>query len=358
MRILQLIDSLEAGGAERMAVNYANALATTLEFSSLVATRKEGPLLGEIDSKVIYLFLNKKRQLDFGALWRLRSFVLLHSITHVHAHSTSFFMAFLLKLALPSLKIIRHDHYGNASFLDQRPRKVLQCAAIGFSGVIAVNQQLKDWSEKRLKAKNVMYLPNFIPIPTIQYAKTTFLKGSTGKRIVVLANLRPQKNHFLLLEIAYMLKTSYSDWTFHLVGKDFDDAYSLAIKDKIKELALENQVFLYGSRTDVNFILEQCDIGILTSASEGLPVAFLEYGMQPLPVVVTAVGELPNIVNNGVNGWLVASNDAGSFYKALIALIADNSMRNRMALALQQTVLEGYSSKRVLQKYLQWLESL
>ena len=60
MRILQLIDSLEAGGAERMAVNYANALATTLEFSSLVATRKEGPLLGEIDSKVIYLFLNKK----------------------------------------------------------------------------------------------------------------------------------------------------------------------------------------------------------------------------------------------------------------------------------------------------------
>ena len=358
MRILQLIDSLEAGGAERMAVNYANALVDYLGFSALVATRKEGALLEQIDSKVTYLFLNKKRQLDFGALWRLRSFVLLHSITHVHAHSTSFFMAFLLKLALPSLKIIRHDHYGNASFLDQRPRKVLRCAAIGFSGVIAVNQQLKDWSEKRLKAKNVMYLPNFIPIPTIQYAKTTFLKGSTGKRIVVLANLRPQKNHFLLLEIAYMLKTSYSDWTFHLVGKDFDDAYSLAIKDKIKELALENQVFLYGSRTDVNFILEQCDIGILTSASEGLPVALLEYGMAPLPVVVTAVGELPNIVNNGVNGWLVLSNDAEFFCKALIALIADLSMRNRMALALQQTVSEGYSAKGVLQKYLQWLESL
>ena len=104
--------------------------------------------------------------------------------------------------------------------------------------------------------------------------------------------------------------------------------------------------------------MNQSDIGILTSVSEGLPIAFLEYGMQPLPVVVTAVGELPNIVNNGVNGWLVLSNDAEFFCKALIALIADLSMRNRMALALQQTVLEGYSSKRVLQKYLQWLESL
>ena len=75
MRILQLIDSLEAGGAERMAVNYANALVDDLGFSALVATRKEGALLVQIDSKVTYLFLNKKRQLDFGALWRLRSFV-------------------------------------------------------------------------------------------------------------------------------------------------------------------------------------------------------------------------------------------------------------------------------------------
>ena len=74
MRILQLIDSLEAGGAERMAVNYANALATTLEFSSLVATRKEGPLLGEIDSKVIYLFLNKKKATRLWSVMALTFF--------------------------------------------------------------------------------------------------------------------------------------------------------------------------------------------------------------------------------------------------------------------------------------------
>jgi hypothetical protein len=54
----------------------------------------------------------------------------------------------------------------------------------------------------------------------------------------------------------------------------------------------------------------------------------------------------------------VTSNDAASFCKALVILISDRLMRNRMALALQQTVLEGYSSKGVLQKYLQWLESL
>ena len=60
MRILQLIDSLEAGGAERMALNYANALVDTLGFSALVATRKEGALLEQIDSKVTYSRYAKK----------------------------------------------------------------------------------------------------------------------------------------------------------------------------------------------------------------------------------------------------------------------------------------------------------
>lgn len=355
MRILQLIDSLEAGGAERMAVNYANVLVDALGFSALVVTRKEGALLEQIDSNVTYLFLKKKKQLDFGALWHLRSFVILHSITHVHAHSTSFFIAFLLKLCCPSLKLIWHYHYGNDKGISNKRLLIFKVIIPFFNGVVSVNQNLKVWIEDKLKFKKVIYLPNFTS-KTKEVNKTKLL-GVEGKRILCLANLRPDKNHFLLLEIADMLKTSHPDWTFHLIGKDFDDDYSLEIKNKIKEVALENQVFLYGSRTDINFILKQCDIGILTSVSEGLPVALLEYGTQPLAVVVTAVGELPNIINNGLNGWIVPSNDAVSFNKALISLISDSSMRNTIAIALQQTVSEGYSSKGVLQKYMQWLES-
>lgn len=63
MRIVQIIDSLEVGGAERMAVNYANALSGKISFSGLVVTRKEGDLRSKIDKKVDYLFLNKKKQL-------------------------------------------------------------------------------------------------------------------------------------------------------------------------------------------------------------------------------------------------------------------------------------------------------
>jgi hypothetical protein len=62
MRILQIIDSLTVGGAEKMAVNYANSLSKITEFSGIVVTRKEGYLKEHLDEGVGYLFLGRKRQ--------------------------------------------------------------------------------------------------------------------------------------------------------------------------------------------------------------------------------------------------------------------------------------------------------
>ncbi|HEU4788839.1 MAG TPA: glycosyltransferase family 4 protein [Flavobacterium sp.] len=356
MRIIQIIDSLEAGGAERMAVNYANVLVKKIEFSGLVTTRKEGSLLSQIDPNVSYLFLNKKRQLDIGALFRLRSFVLKNEVTHIHAHSTSFFLAFLLKCICPYLKIIRHDHYGNNEFLATRPHFGLKLTAYFFIGVIAVNQRLKNWSETKLKAKNVIYLPNF-PLKETEVEKCTLLKGEEGKRIVSLSNLRPQKNHFLLLEVVHKLKESHPDWTFHLVGKDFEDEYSKEIKRQIYELELGNNIFVYGSKQDIGNILSQSDIAVLTSQSEGLPVALLEYGLYKKAVVVTRVGEIPLIVEEGKNGFIVDSNRSDLFYQSIIELIGNETLRFDLGNALYYTIQTEYTADSVIRKYLNWLQT-
>lgn len=62
MRIVQIIDSLDAGGAERMAVNYANTLVGKIVFSGLIATRKEGVLKENLNPEVSYLFLKKTKK--------------------------------------------------------------------------------------------------------------------------------------------------------------------------------------------------------------------------------------------------------------------------------------------------------
>jgi glycosyltransferase involved in cell wall biosynthesis len=354
MRIIQLIDSLEAGGAERMAVNYANVLVNSVSFSGIVATRKEGTLLSEINPKVSYLFLNKKKTIDFGAIFRLKKYVKENSINVIHAHSSSFFLAFLLKIIYPSIKIIRHDHYGNSDFLDTRPFLILKITARFFDGVIAVNQKLKIWSEQKLGSKNVIYLPNF-PLEQKSIIEKSVLKGMEGKRIVCLANLRAQKNHFLLLEVAKKMQEFHSDWSFHLVGKDFEDDYSKNIKKEIEKLNLEKNVFIYGTREDISIILNQSTIAILTSQSEGLPLSLLEYGMYRKPCVVTAVGEIPTIVKNRKNGFIVPSNQSDLFCNSLVELIENENLRTIFGDAIYETISEQYAPEKVIKHYLNWL---
>jgi glycosyltransferase involved in cell wall biosynthesis len=357
MRIMQLIDSLETGGAERMAVNYANALNNHIDFSALVATRKEGALKELLNSKTAYLFLNKKSSIDISALWRLRKFIIENKIDVVHAHSTSFFTAFLLKLIHPSIYLIWHDHYGDSDFLDKRKKQLFRVLVPFFSGIIVVNNRLKKWAEIELNCKNTIYIPNFSAKEKKQ-RESIKLKGISGKRIVCLANLRPQKNHFLLIELAQNLKVSHPDWSFHLVGKDFDDNYSKKIKDKIEAANLQETVFLYGSQKAVPQILAQATIGILTSQSEGLPVALLEYGWAKLPVVTTHVGEIPSVIKHSQNGFVVPVDEVQFFYRYVVTLVTNKSLQYSFGNALKTTMEQKYSEESALQEYLPWLQKV
>lgn len=353
MRIIQLIDSLEAGGAERMAVNYANALANQIDFSGLVSTRKEGALQLQLESKVSYFFLNKKSTLDLSALWRLKNYVRDNKIECVQVHSTSFFMALLLKLLCMDIQLIWHDHYGNSEFLASRSKLIYRLGLPFYKGVISVNQNLKNWTAQTFNFKNVIYLPNFSKESKSNLA-TTVLHGKEGKRILSLANLRVQKNHFLLIQIAKRIKETHPEWTFHLVGKDFEDAYAAQVKLAIMQNNLEHTVYLYGSRQDIPNILRQSTIGILTSASEGLPLALLEYGMAKIPVIVTNVGEVSSVIQNNKNGYLVPVEEQ-LFYEKLVNLMNDDVKQAIFAEALSRTMLDKFSGDKIIQIYLNWI---
>lgn len=357
MRILQIIDSLDIGGAEKMAINYANSLAEVVDFSGLVATRKEGHLKTQIHSNVNYLFLQKKSTIDVKAILRLRKYCKGNKITHLQAHSSSFFTAFLVKLTLPKITIVWHDHNGLSEFISNKKALLLQFCSFFFKGIVVVNYQLKNWADKTLNCKNCIYLPNYTILNELE-AKETLLLGNSGKKILCLANFRFQKNHFLLIDVAKKLKVSHSDWSFHLVGKDFNDDYSAKIKELIKEHGLENTVFIYGSRTDTQNIIQQTDIAILTSQSEGLPVALLEYGLNRKPVISTKVGEIPMIIQDKVNGCIVDNYDDEAFYLSLVNLIEDAHFRTQLGNQLFETITENNSEKAVITNYLNWLNTI
>lgn len=349
MRVLQIIDSLEAGGAERMAVNFANALGKTIDFSGLVATRKEGSLKTQIDSDVSYLFLNRKLVIDFKAILKLRKFIIKNKVAIIHAHSSSFFIAVLLKLTLPKIKITWHDHYGKRIDETQIKNRYLILLSPFFSSVFVVNPLLEQWNKKNMLCSNVCFIPNFIKIIN-EVEKDPSLKGVAGKRILFLANLKEPKNHSIMLKAFENLKLNHLGWSLHLIGKDYLDDYSKSIKIFIKKHALENDIHLYDSRSDITSILAQGTIGVLTSTAEGFPLTLLEYGLASLPVVSTNTGYCSSIINNNNSGLLFNPLQTLDLENQIIKLILDEELRNELGLNLKKTVLENYVEDAVIQK--------
>ena len=344
MRVLQLIDSLEAGGAERIAVTFANALTEHLEQSYLCTTRKEGTLKSSLQKDVAYIFLNKKKTLDINAVFRLKKFLKSEKISIVHAHSTSYFFATLVKIVYPKITLIWHEHHGNRVQKKRKNYKALWLCSFFFTSIITVSQSLKNWSIKNLHTKNVIYLPNFVDI-------SNFSESHCEHKVMIcVSNLRKPKNHLNLLTAFHIVHHLYPDWKLKIIGRDFEDGYALEMKKYINEQKLEDSVRLLGLRNDIAFQLQEASIGVLSSDSEGLPMALLEYGASGLAVVCTNVGHCKSVIDSA--GMIVPPKDSDALAAALIKYIESSSLRKRDGANFRKRVKDYFSLEHCLGKLL------
>jgi glycosyltransferase involved in cell wall biosynthesis len=346
MRVLQIIDSLDSGGAERMAVNYANALAEKIEFSGIVVTRVEGVLQNQLDTKVFYSFLDKKSTLDFSSIQILKKIVLTNKIDILHVHGTSFFTAFLLKMSYFKIRIVFHEHYGgrsNQSFFKNIP--LLFCSLF-FNKIMVVNKELEHWFHKKGFSKAVFF-SNFASFEDNEIRKTK-LYGSDQKRIVCLANLKDPKNHQLLLKAFYQSGIAAQDWTLHLVGKNYNDLYSQSILQLVNDFGMDKAVYLYDSKSDILNILSQSTIGVLCSTSEGFPVTLLEYALAKLSVIASNVGFCPTLIIDNETGLLFNPNSIEELVLSLKNLTSHEKRRSQLALNLYKLVQHNFSKEKII----------
>jgi len=347
VRVLQLIDSLEIGGAERMAVNYANALHKRIEVSALCTTRNEGPLKELIKSEVPYLYLERKRRLDIGAVFRLKRFIQKHKIEIIQAHGSSFFIGVLVKMVTPGLKLIWHDHYGKSEFLTDRKATSLKMLSVFFDAVFAVNDKLAHWSKEKLNVENTFYIKNFIAEALPVDSDFEFF-GTEGKRIVCVANLRPQKNHHLLLDAFKLVLEQDAAFTMYLFGHAADSLYTDSLFERIEAEPFSKSVFYHGTHLKMSAILPHFDIGVLSSDSEGLPLALLEYGQAGLSVVATDVGQCKAVL--GDYGRLVPAKNHVALAQAIMALGYEKTDIQESAKKLKDRILLEYGEQAVIQE--------
>lgn len=348
--VMHVVDALRIGGAERVAINLANLLPRDSWDSYLCSTREEGPLTSLVAPHVERLFLGRRSLVDLRALFKLVRFIQARRIRILHAHASALFFARLASLFPPFPSVVWHDHYGRYAFND-RPVWLYKLVTRKIGGVVAVNRPLEEWSlnSLRVPSDRVWYMPNPVQLEGSSRLEKP-LPGEPAQRIVCVANIRPQKDHFNLLEAMRLLIADLPDAHLLLVGDYADKAYCDSVLQQIPALGLSRNVTWLGARHDVPAILRSCAVGVLGSRSEGLPLALLEYGMAGLPAVATSVGQCPEVLASGAAGILVPPASPQLLADALRSLLTSPRERAKLAARLRTQVESQYRASQAISK--------
>lgn len=360
MNILHVVDSLEFGGLERVVTDLAieqKRRGDHVAVFSLQATQGLMPVLQDAGIEVVVG--NKQGTADFRVLYQLRKLVRRRQINIVHAHNfvPSYYsaVATVAMLKRPVQVVTCHDMGFRLS--NQRLRRLFQWSLHRTAGVAMVGQLVHDRYVKDgfVAAHDTVTVLNGIPVE--RFAASSARRAEARTRLGVAADelvigtsgrLVELKNQRLLIELMPELRHRFPNLRLILMGGGplFEELQALAVR-----LGVADCVSILGHRSDVADLILGLDVFVLPSRTEGLSIALLEACAATLPVVATDVGGNPEIIVDGVTGLLVSADDKPATAAALIRLLADSELRQRLALAACNWVREHASVESLAATY-------
>jgi len=166
--------------------------------------------------------------------------------------------------------------------------------------------------------------------------------------IGIVANLRPIKRIDDLIEAVAEINHSGRKVELRIVGGGDDAPY----RQQVEKLGLAGHVKFLGSQPDPERHIQEFDIAVLCSETEGFSNAIIEYMRCGKPVVCTDTGGNPEIIDDGVNGYLVRVGDVASLANRLEALIDDPDRRLAMGRLNKEQMTKRYSLESMLNQYI------
>lgn len=300
MKVLQVIDKLNIGGAERLFVDLSNVLSNQKGISVEVLTfLGNGPLDSQLDHSIKKNIFLRTKKFNLIEYYKLSSILKKFDIIHVHMRHNYRYIFLVMKLFSVKSKIILHDHYGSI-LVDQQVPFLLN-SILKPQYYIGVSKDLCSWAETFLKLdrlKNITLLPNFVVKENISKEEIK------PNGIVVVGNIKPIKNQMFAIQLASSLNTNLS-----IVGQIQDSNYYEELKDKIVELNLQENVKFHHDIKNIQKFIVNFEIGLMTSISESGPLVTIEYLSQNLPFVSNNVGEVSQLLSKKIPEFYCSSFD-------------------------------------------------
>jgi L-malate glycosyltransferase len=351
MRVLHVIDGLAYGGAEKLLVTFARqAQKQDVHMTVICLSDKRGtPVRVELESYGAMVVVLKSRKLfDLKTLREMFQIMRAGDFDVVQTHLTYANITGALIGRLAGLPVIATLH----SIIDDARHSHPLRARLEFwvmryldKRVITVGESVADTYSPILR-RELDVIPNAVSIPDMVTSEErtnlrTELMGDPKLLLcIAVGRLSPEKGYLDLLTAFDIVRKENPNARLVIAG---DGVARSDIEAKIVELDLAGYVELLGLRSDVSYLLTVSDLYVNASLWEGLPLAHLEAMAAGLPLVVTAVGEIPRFVSEDT-GLTAPPQSPTELSKAILSLLADPTRRAAMGKSARQFIIQNYSA--------------
>lgn len=190
--------------------------------------------------------------------------------------------------------------------------------------------------EQKIRVIHNAVEPAAFDHPSLPRGITEIKQGTTRPLILSVARLEEQKGHCDLINAAVEIPEAI----FVLLG---DGTERSALEEQSRKLGLAERIIFLGYRDDVPNWLSACDVFVLPSLYEGLPISILEAMAAGKPVIATEIPGNDEAVIHGVTGYLVPPHNPAALAAAIRSMLADPAERDRMGRAGKEIVVQKFS---------------
>ncbi len=276
-------------------------------------------------------------------------------ILHVHyavPHSTSALLAkqMLCSCGENRLKVVTTLHGTDTELVGQMPsyKPVVEFSIDSSNIVTAVSHYLKEATLKQFEIHRDIHVI-YNPIDTNVFKPLPEEKRSSRweKTLVHVSNFRPVKRVEDVIKV-FDLVSSAIPSRLLLVG---DGPERHAAEMLAKHLGLIDKVEFLGPQPNVAAVLRQADLLISTSESESFGMTIAEAMASEVPVVASRIGGVPEVVEDGVTGFLVPVGCIQSFAEAAITILTNNDLQRKIGNAARRRILDHFQVDLITAQY-------
>lgn len=348
MKTLQILPSLEVGGVERGVIDLARAAKARGE--DMVVVSSGGALVVELNKlgvKHYELPVHKKSIFSLGLIDRLAEVIRFEHIDVVHARSRvpAWLVFFACRKANVPMVTTCHGYYSN-HFLSRVMgwgKKVIVISRV-------VGRHMID--DFGVEPDHIRLVHRGIDLSTFQFVPDKYndAKKKTLK-IINVGRLSPIKGQIEFIKAVHVLRREVPNIEVWLVGSEGKGKtkYTDKINSLIQQLGLSASVKLLGTRRDIPQLLAEADLLVLgTLVPEAFGRVIVEAGAVGTAVVVTRVGGVLDIIDDGENGLLVPPGDVKAMAQAMQRLLLDPAECRRMTQNLRRKTEENFTLDKMV----------